>query len=225
MNVHHVYTLFEGSGSFDVDGYYTHFKNKIFPDYSDPARIIYSNSSGYAVSKGVSVSANYSFYFPLAFTLNGNIQQVIEYEKDPLTDQEYKRYVEYAPKWSGAATANYIFRKSKITLAYTGQITGPMRLPEVFDLNSEGVPLSTARPIWSRPFSLHNVQVTKQFSRAWSVYFGIQNLANYIQRTSPLVGYNDPNAAIGFSPFFDTSYAYAPNHGREFYIGFKWSVE
>ena len=225
MNVHHVYALFDGSGSFDVDAYYTHFKNKIFPDYSDPAKIIYSNSSGYAVSKGISFSGNYSFYFPLAFSVNGNIQQVVEYEKDPTTDEENKRYVEYAPKWTGAATANYTFRKSKITLGYTGQITGPMRLPEVFDLNNEGLPLATPRPLWSNPFALHNIQVTKQFNKAWSVYLGIQNLANYIQRSSPLVGYNDPNAAIGFSPFFDTSYAYAPNHGREFYIGFKWSVE
>jgi len=48
---------------------------------------------------------------------------------------------------------------------------------------------------------------------------------DFRQRTSPLVGFNDPNANIGFSDYFDTSYAYAPNHGREFYLGVKWNID
>ena len=39
------------------------------------------------------------------------------------------------------------------------------------------------------------------------------------------VGFTDPNYAPGFSPYFDTSYVYAPNHGREFYIGFKLDLD
>ena len=34
----------------------------------------------------------------------------------------------------------------------------------------------------------------------------------------------DPNFQPGFSPYFDTAYAYAPNHGIEFYLGFKWDL-
>ena len=50
------------------------------------------------------------------------------------------------------------------------------------------------------------------------------NLFNFIQTASPLVGYEDPNFEPGFSPYFDTAYAYAPNHGIEFYLGFKWDL-
>ena len=55
------------------------------------------------------------------------------------------------------------------------------------------------------------------------LYIGVQNLFNYKQNISPLVGYNDPTTPSGFSPFFDTAYAYAPIHGREMYLGIKWN--
>ncbi|MEM8907782.1 MAG: TonB-dependent receptor, partial [Bacteroidota bacterium] len=88
-----------------------------------------------------------------------------------------------------------------------------------------GQPLPIARSTTSEPFSLHNLQINKDFSDRFSVYFGIQNLTNFRQNTPPLVGFNDPNAPVGFSPYFDTSYAYAPNEGREFYIGVKWKTQ
>ncbi len=103
--------------------------------------------------------------------------------------------------------------------------TGSMKLPEVYDLDVLGNPLPAARPIDSTPFSLHNVQFTKTFkNKNLSLYFGVQNLLNYVQEYSPLVGFNDPNAAQGFSDAFDTSYAFSPIHGREFYLGIKWNT-
>jgi outer membrane receptor for ferrienterochelin and colicins len=56
------------------------------------------------------------------------------------------------------------------------------------------------------------------------LYAGVQNLFDFRQEGSPLVGFNDPNAPLGFSDYFDTSYSYAPNHGREFYLGVKWNT-
>ena len=99
-----------------------------------------------------------------------------------------------------------------------------MALPEVYDLDEFGQPLDTPRPTTSEPFSLHQIQVTKLIKNNYNLYFGINNLFNFIQTESPLVGYDDPNYAPGFSPYFDTAYAYAPNHGIEFYLGFKWDL-
>ena len=97
-----------------------------------------------------------------------------------------------------------------------------MALPEVYDLDATGLPLDQPRSTTSKPFSVHQIQVSKLIKNNYSLYFGVNNLFNYIQTESPLVGYDDPNYAPGFSPFFDTAYAYAPNHGIEFYLGFKW---
>ena len=43
----------------DGSAFYTHFSNKILPDYTtDPGQIIYDNLDGFAVSKGVSINVD-----------------------------------------------------------------------------------------------------------------------------------------------------------------------
>jgi len=223
VNINHVYTLGNSQGMLDVDVFYTHFTNKIIPNYDTPGKIIYANTDGFAVTKGVGLNINHQFQPPLSINLGVNFQDVTETEPDD-EGQSVTRNVEFAARWSGISTVNYQWKKADITLAYTLRVTGPMALPEVFDLNENGQPLSTARPTRSNPFSLHNIQITKQFSPAFQLYGGIQNLLDYRQEISPLVGFNDPNATPGFSNYFDTAYAFSPLHGREVYIGFRWNL-
>jgi outer membrane receptor for ferrienterochelin and colicins len=110
--------------------------------------------------------------------------------------------------------------------AWTFNLTGPMHLPEVFDLDENGNPSLTARPIKSETWSRHTFQLTKSFKKSeMEIYGGVENLFNDRQPVSPLVGINDPNAPVGFSPYFDTVYAYAPLSGREFYLGVRWEIE
>ncbi|NJL76478.1 MAG: TonB-dependent receptor [Saprospiraceae bacterium] len=222
LNFNQIYTIGKSQGSLDVDGFYTYFTNKIIPNYNEPQKIIYANTQGHAISKGIGISMNHHFVFPLSFNLGINYQQVEEVS----INEDGRKSVHplaYAPKWSGVGSANYEWQKPKLTLAYTMRYTGAMALPEVFDLDDTGNPLPVARPTVSMPFSFHNLQITKAFCKnTWQVYAGLQNILNYRQPISPLVGYNDPNAAKGFSPFFDTAYAYSPLHGRELYVGVRW---
>ncbi len=69
-----------------------------------------------------------------------------------------------------------------------------MALPEVYDLDESGTPLEASRPTRSIPFSLHQIQVSKMIKNNYSLYLGINNLFNFIQTESPLVGYDDPNS-------------------------------
>ena len=181
------------------------------------------NSNGYARSMGIGLNLNHNFSFPLSMNIGLNLLESTETDLDE-NGSEITSNILFAPDWSGVLTANYQFRKSRITLAYSAQFTGPMALPEVYDLDEFGQPLDTPRPTTSEPFSLHQIQVTKLIKNNYNLYFGINNLFNFIQTESPLVGYDDPNYATGFSPYFDTAYAYAPNHGIEFYLGFKWDL-
>lgn len=223
VNYNQIYTGLGGSGSVDIEGFYTHFTNKIIPDYDSPGFIIYENSDGFARSMGLSMNINHNFILPLSLNLGINILNSTETETDD-TGKEFTNDILFAPKWSGVVTANYKFKRKQITLAYTAQITGQMALPEVYDLDADGVPLEDPRPTTSVPFSIHQIQLSKLINNNYSLYFGINNLFNFIQTESPLVGYDDPNYQPGFSPYFDTAYAYAPNHGIEFYLGFKWDL-
>lgn len=224
LNYNQTYALWGGSGTLDIEGYFTHFTNKIYPDYDTPEKIVYANSDGYARTAGLGFNLAHTFLIPLGFDLGANVQRATETEEN-LSGEEQTRNIEFSPDWSATLSVNYKWSDLGLTLAYTARATGPMALPTVYDIGSDGEPLDQPRDTRSQPFSIHNFQVTKAFNDNLSIYAGIQNITNFRQAESPLVGYDDPNARIGFSDYFDTSYAYAPIHGREIYIGIKWSLK
>lgn len=127
---------------------------------------------------GIGGSWSQSFLFPLSFNASVNVQRVTQTEPNE-AGQLRTRKIEYAPEWSSIFSANYRWKKPKITLAYTLRITGPMALPKVFDLDESGNPLPTPRPTRSEPFAFQNVQISKDFSKNFNLYLGIQNLPNY----------------------------------------------
>lgn len=222
LNFNHVFTMGPSQGTINIDGFYTYFTNAIFPDYDTPNKIIYKNLEGYAQTRGFSANYSQQFSFPLTISLSYNMQWADQTTIDE-NDNKTTTALEYSPLYSGSLVVNYAFRPWNLTIAYTGKLTGPMQLPEVFDLDTNGDPVSVARPTTSTPFSIHNLQLTKDFPKLnLSIYAGVQNLFDYRQPISPLVGFNDPNNNAGFSDYFDTAYAYSPIHGREFYLGIRW---
>lgn len=224
LNFNHIYLLGDGQGTLDVDLFYTWFANKIIPDYNTPGKIIYANSAGHAASRGISANVSHRFRFPLALNLGVSAQRVTQTEPNNEGKLETTP-IPFAPEWSGIATLNYTWQKPALTFAYTLRLTGPMALPEVFDLDDSGQPLPYSRPTRSDAFAFQNIQLTKAFSKArLEVYLGLQNVFNYRQAYSPLSGYNDPLAAPGFSNYFDTAYAYAAATEREVYFGVRWNV-
>ncbi len=223
LNFNRRYSLGSGYGSIDADLYYTHFFNKIAPDYSDPAKIVYGNSQGFARTSGFALNWSQSFAFPLSFTLGGLVQRAVIQEENTEGRLETQP-LEFAPDWSSVATINYRISRWGLSLGYSANLTGPMKLPEVYDLDENGIPLAESRPLRSPITARHNIQIQWETKKSWTLYAGIQNLFDELQSVSPLTGYNDPNAAVGFSPYFDTSYAYATGHGREYFIGARCEI-
>lgn len=222
-NLNHVHALWNSSGMFDMDIYYTRFTNKIVPDYDVPGKIIYSNANGFAESYGLAMTFNQQFAFPLAYSIGVSVNRALTTESE--NGEVRRELIPFAPLWSGVLTINYNWSKLQLNLAYTATVTGQMALPEVYDIDENGVQSDTPRPTRSNPFVFQNIQLTKKFRRKpFEVYGGVQNLFNYRQQDSPLVGHNDPNYRPGFSPFFDTSYAYAPLHGREVFLGLRFDL-
>lgn len=85
----------------------------------------------------------------------------------------------------------------------TGLYNGPGRLPGSFGR-------------YHGYFSL-NAQVTKNF-RHWSLYIGGENLTGYTQ-SNPIISAGNP-----WSPDFDATMIYAPLHGANVYIGFRYHI-
>lgn len=225
LNINHVYTLGNSQGMIDLDAYYTYFTNKIIPNYEQQGKIIYENTKGNAVTRGIGINVQHQFYFPLAFNLGYNVQRAINNIPDE-NGVNQTADIEFAAHWSGIGTINYDWKRIGVSLAYTVEVTGPMALPEVFDLMSDGAPSATPRPTTSETFAVHNIQITKNLSKGGlQAYVGMENLFDFRQKISPLTGYNDPATPAGFSEFFDTAYAYAPIHGREVYLGLRWQIK
>ena len=225
-NFNHTHAWFGTSGSLDFDVYYTRFTNKIAPNYDSPGKIIYSNSADWAQSYGVVASFSQQFSFPLTYNIGLNFNRS-ELKSLSENGEESFQALQFAPLWSGVLSVNYRLKRWKLDISYSSNITGPMSLPEVFELDESGLPQNDSRPIISNPFFIHNLQFTKQFRgvKRFEFYGGIQNLFDFAQSYSPLVGFRDPNSNPGFSPFFDTSYAYAPLHGREVFFGIRLKID
>lgn len=221
FNSNYIYTGLKGSGNIDIDLFYTYFSNKIIPDYSNQKFIIYKNSRGYAYTKGISGSLNHTFLnqTALSFTFNYQEARYIEIENNIESIFEIK----HSPKWTLALNLKFKINK-KWDINSSSNYVGKMELPKVFEMNDNGIINSISRPIKSKPYSIHNININGILKSENELYFGILNIFNFRQKESALVGYNDPNYEKGFSPYFDTSYTYAPNEGREFFIGYKFKL-
>ena len=210
LNVNHVYRFANGTGTLDVDAFYTYFTNKIVPDYTvDPDLIVYDNLGGYGVTRGFAASINHAFAFPLRINVGGTFQDVYQVTENT-AGEKIKEQQLFTPAFSGTFVVGYKFRKMKLSIDYTGRVMGPQKLPHY------EAPFT--RPETSPWFTIQNVQVTKEL-KSFSVYAGVKNIFNWTQ-SSPLI-----DAANPFGKDFDTAYAWGPLQTRRFFVGVRWNLQ
>ncbi|MCS6820082.1 MAG: TonB-dependent receptor plug domain-containing protein, partial [Chitinophagales bacterium] len=100
----------------DINGFYTYFTNKIFSDYlSDPDKIIFSNINGYAISRGASLNADFSFSNSLSFSLGCTAMDVFQVHRDSLKRAVYIPQM-FAPFFSGTFTVSYTIPKIQLNV-------------------------------------------------------------------------------------------------------------
>jgi outer membrane receptor for ferrienterochelin and colicins len=219
----------------DASVWYTYFHNQIIPDYdTDPNKIIYSNLNGYAASKGVSVNLEASLLQRLKGFAGITVQDVAKYEKEN-GDQYTKQRPVLTESWSGNWTLSYSFPLAGLTVDYTGNVYGPMRLPLISPLD----PRQPFSPVWS----LQNLQLTKWLSGKLELYGGIKNIFNWTPaKGNPflIARSHDPfDKGVDFdaagnvlstpeNPYalsFDPAYVFAPNQGRRFFVGLRLNIK
>ncbi|MEY3565633.1 MAG: hypothetical protein RJA23_1803 [Bacteroidota bacterium] len=210
---------------FDATLFYTHFSNQIIPDYeSNPNEIRYANLNGTSLSQGMSLNFN-------GLWANGfKLLTGITWMDVTLTEEGNSMRQLFTERFSGVWTLGYHFHPLELTLDFTGNVFGPMRLPLLGPLDD--------RPEYSSWWSLQNIQVTKKFGKQWEVYGGIKNILNYTPPSSSIARAFDPfdrgvifDASGSVVPTpenpnaltFDPSGLVAPNQGIRGFLGLRFS--
>lgn len=194
----------------DIEGFYTYFTNKIEPDYSNPGLIEYGNLDGSATTRGISLTLTQNISpANLNYTIGGTLMDVFT------EDHGIQNPLEFAPDYQVVGNASYLFESLDLTIDYTFNLTGPMKLPE-YEAPFEREPYSPS-------FSIHNVQITKNFplikGDILQVYIAFENIFDYTQPT-PLVDPQNP-----FGDHFDTAYVYGPIHGGHIGFGARYTIK
>lgn len=207
----------KGFLTLDASAFYTYFTNRIIADYdTDPNKIIYDNLNGYAVSRGISVNSDFMFTFPLKVNAGITVMEVFQVEDDA-TGVSRKTQQVHAPNFSGTFQVSYTITRYNLTIDWTGQVYGPMRLP---------ILPNDFRPEYSPWFTLQNTQLTKKFNSHLQLYGGLKNIFNFLP-LNPIMRPFDPfdkNIAVD-NPYgytFDPSYNYAPVQGIRLFMGVRY---
>ncbi|HEX7846597.1 MAG TPA: TonB-dependent receptor [Chitinophagaceae bacterium] len=219
----------------DASAWYSHFTNQIIPDYdTDPNKIIYQNLDGYAASKGITLNLELNSGNRFKSLVGVTLQDVRKVETDD-QGKKLRQQPVLTEKWSGTWAITYTIPASGITIDYTGNIYGPMRLP----LLSATDPRPAHSPVWS----IQNIQLTKLLSKKFEVFGGVKNLLNWTPaKNTPFIiarshdpfdkkvqydasGKVQATAENPYALTFDPSYVYAPNQGIRFFAGVRFSVK
>src|SRR5690606_27709541 len=150
-------------GFLNLDGslFYTYFTNKILGDFlTNPEQIIYDNLTGHAISRGLTLNADWQFTFPLKLNAGATFMEVytMQTAENGLSEKQPQLH---APRISATYALAYTFQKIGLSLDYTGRLYGPMHLP---------VLENDFRPEKSPWFSQDNLQATKKLKHGLEVY-------------------------------------------------------
>ncbi|MDV7137422.1 TonB-dependent receptor [Maribacter sp. TH_r10] len=233
FNANYLRKFYFDNGTFlslDLSAFYTRFSNAIIPDYdTDPNYIIYDNLDGHSVSQGF--SANLDLFLPngLKFMVGATLQDVSNTENGITQDQILTE--SYAGTWN----VSYTHRPWNLSIDYTGNLYGPMRLPLLGDLD----PRDEYSPVWS----IQNIQFTYKGIKNFEFYGGVKNLLDWTpNKGNPFIiaRANDPFdkdvtfdnngdvVATADNPYaltFDPTYIYAPNQGIRTFYGLRYRLD
>lgn len=232
INLNYLKKIYQDNGtffSFDFSAFYTHFSNAIIPDYdTNPNQIIYNNLNGKSIAKGLSANLDFVFQNGIKATIGATLQNVANTENGITKKQILTE--EFSATWN----FSYDFRALDLSIDYTGNLYGPMRLP----LLGENDPRKEFSPIWS----IQNIQFTYKGFENIEIYGGVKNLLNWTpNQGNPFIiaRANDPfdknvqfdasgNAiATPDNPYaltFDPSYVYGPNQGIRGFLGLRYTI-
>jgi outer membrane receptor for ferrienterochelin and colicins len=209
----------------DASAFYTYFTNQILPDYeTDPNKIIYGNLDGSSVSKGVSLNVDLAWQTGLKVLAGATLMDVS-------VDENGERFRQLmTERFQGVWSIGYSFNTMGLSVDYTGNLYGPMRLPLLSELDDR----AEFSPWWS----IQNIQLTKKAGDKWEIYGGVKNLLDFTPPANSIARPFDPfdenvtfdnDGQVIPTPdnpnalTFDPTYVYAPNQGIRGFLGVRYT--
>lgn len=233
VNLNYIKKINFENGTFigiETSIFHTRFSNKIVNDYlTDPNQIIYDNIDGYAINQGITTNIDINFANGLkiisgvSFLDNRNIENGVS--SIPVLTERF----------TGAWSVSYQVKPIHLTIDYTGNLYGSMKLPLLNDLDP--------RAPTSPTHSIQNVQLSYAGFKNFEIYAGVKNLLNFLpKQDNPflIAGANDPfdanvqydtNGQVLATPqnpyglTFDTTYVYAQNQGIRGFFGIRYNLK
>lgn len=228
-NINFVKKFFSANDTYfgiDASLFYTRFQNQIIPDYdTNPNQIIYDNLDGFSVSRGASLNLN--VFLPSGLRFTGGVTALDVF----FEDAGVRETPILTESFSGVWSVSYTFKKADLSVDYTGNIFGPMRLPVLSNLDSRA-----ADSPW---FSVQNIQLSKRFNDRFEVYGGVKNLLNFTPPANSIARPFDPfDREVTFGEdgqaiatpnnpealTFDANYVYASNQRRRGFLGLRMTL-
>ena len=207
------FSVFGRNADAGFDFYRTDFQNQAVVDLmQSPQQALFYDLKGKSIANTVQVEFNieialhlnlrsaYKFYDVTTDYISGNFQNPLQAKHRFFSNLEYETHIkEKGQQWKFDFTFNRI---------------GQQQLPTTVT-NPEKDRLTNFSP----SYSLMNTQVTRTFSSVFEIYFGGENIGNYMQ-DNVILGNNDP-----FGPTFDASIVYAPVFGQMYYAGLRFKIK
>lgn len=214
----------------ETSAFYTRFSNKIINDYvTNPNQIIYDNINGYAINRGITTNVDVNFINGLKIIAGASI----------LDNRNVENGISVIPVLTERFTAtwnvSYKIKEINLTLDYTGNVYGSMKLPLLNDLDP--------RAPNSPTHSIQNIQFTYSGIKNFEFYAGAKNILNFLpKQNNPflIANNNDPfdtnvqvdgNGQVLATPqnpyglTFDTTYVYAQNQGIRGFFGLRYTLK
>ena len=232
INANYLKKIYGDNGTFiglDFSAFYTHFNNMILPDYeTNPNQIIYDNLNGKAVSQGISANLDITFPNSLKILLGATLQDVRS------TENGISQKQILTESFTGTWNVSYHIDSWNLSLDYTGNLYGPMRLPTLGSLD----PRDEFSPVWS----IQNLQFTYKGWSQFEIYGGVKNLLDWTpNKGNPFIiarphdpfdrnvvfdgnGNVVPTADNPHALTFDPSYVYGPNQGIRSFFGLRYRL-
>jgi outer membrane receptor for ferrienterochelin and colicin len=195
------------SGYISVDYYRTDFSRQFFPDYDvQPTQAIIRNFGGQSRSEGFQAEYNLAFLKRFEWRLGYTYLNV--YRRTGNTTI----ILPFNPMHKVLTSFSYKPLSRRYHIDANVHWYGKQRLPDT-KINPEPY----RRPDYSDPFTVVNLQYTRT-GKTVEWYVGCENIFDFRQ-LRPLLGWQDP-----FGPYFDTSAAWGPTRGREWYLGIRYTL-
>ena len=208
ISIDQKFKLFGRNSNLALDFFRNDFKQQVITDLENPRKVVFYNLDGKSFSNSFQAELNMEPVKRLEWRLAYRFYDVkMTYTSQLLSKPFTARH---------RAFSNLAYEVKGWKMDYTINITGTKRITA-----TSSNPTIHQRAATSPSYVLMNAQLSKSLgkNKHTDVYFGGENLTNFLQRDAIL------SADQPFGPYFDASMIWGPVTGRMFYAGLRYKIK